>query len=650
MLPRHSTTANIYLPSPPEVAALRPTQYWRSTGRMLRLRNLALLRRLYVHALNLITRLAYGPDALRRRPVINDGGVADRRIRRINSELEFGPVINSELEFGPGAWEGGFLDAASESKGAPGGADGIGGGRRSEGGALSEFRRTGAAFEKERVPFRFEDAGACLADGMDAIVGDSLTRCFTAEPSEPWNFLTRNLPPGQWTMSPYMTLMWLLGLWGRYCVLLPIRLLVLVCGSASFCAMYAFVGLVFPAGDSGERSWKTMARKTLLKYLASVFVASWSGYIRVHGKRPERKANQIYVANHASLIDVFVLVRDYNFSFIGQRHTGLAGALQDLIGTAQEHVWFDREEGRDRKAVQSLLKAHVANGSKEPMLVFPEGTCTTTEYCIMFKKGSFELGATVHPIAMRYRKEFGDAYWNSSQSTFLKHLFDLMTAWALVCDVYYLDPMTIAPGETTVQFANRVKNAICARAGLISVNWDGFLKRHRISPKFLAQRQKAMAAAITRRLDGEVPRPWSHSSLSTLTGPKAFDLFSNPSRPPLFPTIDSAGGKRGDPSVLNPSRISNGVDVTPLARSDSSKRSKSISSLLNSRGALMKSNSSTAAPLDSRSVLQTLSVAATESARWGFAFLMLALAGGITAMMMSPKSTVSALRKQVVGR
>ena len=95
------------------------------------------------------------------------------------------------------------------------------------------------------------------------------------------------------------------------------------------------------------------------RFSASAEVASWSGYVRFHGRRPIPRENQIYVANHTSLIDAFVQVKDYNFSFIGQGQGGLAGLLADLLHTAQDHVWLDREERRDRCTVHKLLMDHV---------------------------------------------------------------------------------------------------------------------------------------------------------------------------------------------------------------------------------------------------------------------------------------------------
>lgn len=431
---------------------------------MLKFRNISLLRRIYVWGLGVITRVAYGPD-LRAAASPENGLYLDMaRIQRINSELELGPKV----------WKKEFVESSSRV------VDGDG-----------------------NQSFRLDDVGFFISDGVQAIVADTLTACFTTDPPDPWNFLTRNIPPGRWQMTPYNTLLWLVGIWARYCIFLPVRVLAILIGLVSFILGYPLAGWM--PGVQRKRA----ARQWLLRYLSSVVVMSWSGYIKFHGKRPEKRPNQIYVANHTSLIDLFILNKDYNFSCIGQRHGGLAGALQTLLLTAQDHVWFDRDEGSDRKAVQRLLREHVHDGTKEPMLVFPEGTCTNSEYCVMFKKGSFELGAEVHPIAMRYRRRYGDPFWNSQTTSFPRHLCDLMTSWAVVCDVYYMEPQQIREGETAVQFANRIKQLISERAGLISMNWDGFLKRHRISSKFLDARQRVLASIITRRLSGDLPRPQS---------------------------------------------------------------------------------------------------------------------------------------------
>ena len=40
----------------------------------------------------------------------------------------------------------------------------------------------------------------------------------------------------------------------------------------------------------------------------------------------------------------------------------------------------------------------------------------------MFKRGAFDLGATVCPVAIKYDAVFVDAFWNSKRQSFTAHL------------------------------------------------------------------------------------------------------------------------------------------------------------------------------------------------------------------------------------
>ena len=62
------------------------------------------------------------------------------------------------------------------------------------------------------------------------------------------------------------------------------------------------------------------------------------------------------------------------------------------------------------------------------------------EYVVMFKRGAFDLGSSIVPVAIKYNKIFVDAFWHSGQQSFPMHLFSLMTSWAVVADVHYLEP------------------------------------------------------------------------------------------------------------------------------------------------------------------------------------------------------------------
>jgi len=203
------------------------------------------------------------------------------------------------------------------------------------------------------------------------------------------------------------------------------------------------------------------------------------------------------------------------------------GFIQSYLLSCIGCLWFNRSEAKDRLAVAKMIKEHIQNEKNTPLLVFPEGVCVNNEYCVMFKKGAFELGAVVYPIAIKYNSLFVDAFWNSRKQSFFRHLFNLMTSWAVVCDVWYLEPQTIRPNESPAQFANRVKAMIAKKAGLINVHWDGYLKYFRPSPRFLETKQRVFAQSLVKRYtsrqndDEASDHPSSSPPAVTSNGPDA---------------------------------------------------------------------------------------------------------------------------------
>ena len=52
---------------------------------------------------------------------------------------------------------------------------------------------------------------------------------------------------------------------------------------------------------------------------------SWSGVIKYHGVKPPRKKNQIFVANHTTVMDVVILQQHSTYAVVGQKHVGIMG-------------------------------------------------------------------------------------------------------------------------------------------------------------------------------------------------------------------------------------------------------------------------------------------------------------------------------------
>uniref|UniRef100_A0A8C1AJN3 1-acylglycerol-3-phosphate O-acyltransferase 9, like n=1 Tax=Cyprinus carpio carpio TaxID=630221 RepID=A0A8C1AJN3_CYPCA len=322
---------------------------------------------------------------------------------------------------------------------------------------IEELRRNRPK-SAERGDFTLSDVLYFSTRGIESIVEDDVTQRFTSEELVSWNLLTRTNNNFQY-ISLRLTVLWGVGVVVRYCILLPLRV----------------------------KGWLSELVHLMCYRICA---RGLSATIHYHNKQNRPKRGGICVANHTSPIDVVILANDGCYAMVGQVHGGLMGVLQRAMERSCPHIWFERAEMRDRHLVTQRLRDHVNNKTKLPILIFPEGTCINNTSVMMFKKGSFEIGGTIYPVAIKYDPQFGDAFWNSSKYSMVSYLLRMMTSWAIVCNVWYLPPMTQEEGEDAVQFANRVKSTIAQQGGLVDLAWDGGLKRAKVKESFKEQQQK----------------------------------------------------------------------------------------------------------------------------------------------------------------
>ncbi|XP_060635281.2 glycerol-3-phosphate acyltransferase 3 [Anolis sagrei] len=342
-----------------------------------------------------------------------------------------------------------------------------------------------------RGDFELSDVFYFCKKGFEAIVEDEVTQRFSSEELVSWNLLTRTNVNFHY-ISLRLTVVWVIGVFVRYCLLLPLRVTLATIGIGSMIVGTTLVGQL-PNGET--KDWLSD-----LVHLTSsrILVRALSGNIYYHNKENKPQKGGICVANHTSPIDVVILTNDGCYAMVGQAHGGLMGVIQRATVKACPHVWFERSEMKDRHLVTKRLREHVANKDKLPILIFPEGTCINNTSVMMFKKGSFEIGGTIYPVAIKYDPRFGDAFWNSSKHGIVSYLLRIMTSWAIVCHVWYLPPVTREEGEDAVQFANRVKSAIARQGGLTELPWDGGLKRAKVKETFKEEEQKNYSKMIIR--------------------------------------------------------------------------------------------------------------------------------------------------------
>ncbi|PZC73497.1 hypothetical protein B5X24_HaOG209477 [Helicoverpa armigera] len=358
---------------------------------------------------------------------------------------------------------------------------------------------------ENNMEFHLSNCLDLVKAGMESIIEDQVTSVFEAEELRSWNLLTRTNRQYEF-LTWRLTIIWAMGFVVRYMFLLPLRIMIFVIGvlvmvlSTWIVSMIPFARL---RNKLGRISYKTSIRvlirglsvharfhnqqfkpkangfcvwwlvactacigtlpdgrtKQRVNYAISVMCFNFlsrciSAVITYHDTDYKPK-NGICVANHTSPIDALVLMCDNCYSLIGQRHNGFLGILQRALARASPHIWFERSEVKDRHAVARRLKEHISVADNPPILIFPEGTCINNTSVMQFKKGSFEVGGTIYPVAIKYDPRFGDAFWNSSRYGMLHYLLNMMTSWAIVCDVWYLPAMTRAADESAVDFANR---------------------------------------------------------------------------------------------------------------------------------------------------------------------------------------------------
>ncbi|CAH1784028.1 unnamed protein product [Owenia fusiformis] len=345
------------------------------------------------------------------------------------------------------------------------------------------------SLETMQREFQIEDAMYFCKSGIGAIIEDDVTQRFSTEELPSWNLLTRTNMNYR-HLSVRLTVLYAVGFLFRYGFLFPFRFLLAFFGISYLIICMSLIGYL-PNGRM---------KRTIVK-LASLMcnricTRCFSSVVRFHNPENKAKGGGICVANHTSPIDVIILSTDNCYAMVGQSQGGLIGMIQRAMGRATSHIWFERSEAKDRNLVTKRLKDHVEDKDKWPILIFPEGTCINNTSVMMFKKGSFEVGGVIYPVAIKYDPRFADAFWNSSKQSMVQYLLMIFTSWAIVCDVWYLPPEVKRDDETAVEFANRVKKDIAKQGGLVDLEWDGQLKRAKVKPAWMQKQQESYSKMI----------------------------------------------------------------------------------------------------------------------------------------------------------
>lgn len=341
--------------------------------------------------------------------------------------------------------------------------------------------------ELDREEFALDTVFPYLRSGMEAVIEDEVTKCFNAQELPSWNMLTRT-NTGYEFISIKLTIIWILGFFFRYVLLLPTRFLIFLIGAVSFVVGNTFVSLL------PEYLFKKWWNRHVSLCSFSIWTTSMSTLINIHFPENRPLSNGICVANHTTPVDTVFLASDNVYTLTGQWQPGVLQFFQSIIGKAGSHLWFDRGEMRDRTLVKQRLRTHTDTEGSLPVLMFPEGVCINNSAVFQFSKGSFEAGADIYPIAMKYDLRFGDPFWG--EFGFFMHLLRMWSSWAIVLNVHYLPMMRINDFETPIQFADRVKTTIAHSIGLQDLKWNGFVKVGTLKKEWKEKQQEGFSKII----------------------------------------------------------------------------------------------------------------------------------------------------------
>ncbi|VDN31859.1 unnamed protein product, partial [Gongylonema pulchrum] len=144
-----------------------------------------------------------------------------------------------------------------------------------------------------------------------------------------------------------------------------------------------------------------------------------------------------------------------------------------------------------------------------------------------------------------YRQDarFGNSYW--AEDHFWRYLLRVLTSWAIVYDVTYLEPQQKRPEESKEDFAQRVQKVIADTACAESLGFDGrlwYMKHEQERMKRLQMRN--VASRLKKFLNEEAHSP--QTAVSWLKAPK---ILNGVKTPPLSSSISS------DPAILTLRKI-----------------------------------------------------------------------------------------------
>lgn len=161
--------------------------------------------------------------------------------------------------------------------------------------------------------------------------------------------------------------------------------------------------------------------------------------IQITKKGEAAYQNVLFIANHRSYIDPFVLVTHFDALALAKaevRSWPIIGFGVKITGT----YFVKRADKSSRQAAREDIANTIKNGHS--ILLFPEGTTSDLPTTLPFKPRTFQMAADnqikIIPIAIEFQDP-KDAW--IGRDTFIRHFFQTFAKRKIVCEVHYGTPI-----------------------------------------------------------------------------------------------------------------------------------------------------------------------------------------------------------------
>lgn len=213
--------------------------------------------------------------------------------------------------------------------------------------------------------------------------------------------------------------------------------------------------LVFPLLSRGNRRRVVNGWSRGLMALCGVRV-------RVLGD-PVLNGAVLWVANHVSWVDIFVLNQIRATSFVAKsdiRRWPVIGLLVAWAGT----LFIDRGHRQAVREASGQMQSCFAQG--DAVGLFPEGTTTDGLDVLPFHAGLFDAavqsGAPVQPVALCFLRRGRRAPELAfvGEQTLVANLWFLLGAWGVCVECQFLPPQPVSVQSNRGELAHRARAAI----------------------------------------------------------------------------------------------------------------------------------------------------------------------------------------------